>query len=134
VHKKFRAHGTTLVELLVALVFLGLTVSAMLTSIASAQSRADLAKQRAIALGVAEDDLAAARSSANKGVIAPGTTTTTKSIAGMPTLTIKRVVVLAAGFIDLYNVTTTVSFTRSVFRVNRTESIVLATMMRVPDV
>lgn len=133
VPSKNRARGTTLVELLVATVFLGLCVSAMLSSIAGTQSKADVAKWRAVALGFAQDALASVRSQGAAGTLAAGTATTSHTSAGSPTVTITKTVSLASGFTDLYAVRILATFTRDVAGNTRTESLQLDTYVRSPD-
>ena len=131
--KKFGTRGTTLVELLVASVFLGLCASAMLTAIASAQSKADVARLRSIALGLAQDEIANARSAAANGTLTIGTTATTRIDTGIRSVTITRTVAAVVGFTDLYSVSATVTFNRDVKGNTAAETVTISTMVRQPD-
>ena len=74
--------GTTLVELLITIVFLAVAVVPILTLINSSQSRANETRQRMIALGVAQDEIENAKSATRTGGLATGNSSRSTTPAG----------------------------------------------------
>lgn len=101
--------GTTLVELLVAAVFVGLCAGAMLGAIGTASRATSVAEEKLIALTLAKNELDLARAAASKGTLTAGTTNTTPSNTGIKyPVTVRTEVTAVGGVVDLYLVRTRV--------------------------
>lgn len=104
-HVRLRHKGTTLVELLVTVAFLGMCVVPMLTMINSSQIRANETKARMLALTVAQDQLDQCRLAAKSGTLAAGTTNTSVVVSGLSDpVGVTKTITLVAGFTKLYEV------------------------------
>jgi type II secretory pathway pseudopilin PulG len=133
VRRKLKARGTTLVELMLAAVFLGVCVSGMLGSVTSSRVRANIARFRLVALTVAETDLSAARAQARSGTLVEATTVTNKPQTDAPTMVLTRSVSKVGGFTDLYKIGIKVTYDRQVSGYTRTDKVYLETVVRSPD-
>src|SRR5688572_10886970 len=99
-----RTHGTTLVELLMTIVFLAVAVAPILTLISSSQSRANETRQRTIALGIAQDEIEKAKSNnRNEGGVSKGAVVTTLTPVGaLYPLKVTVNVTAVTSFKDIY--------------------------------
>lgn len=101
--------GTTLVELLVAAVFVGLCSAAMLGAIGTSSRATSIAEEKLIALTFAKNELDLARAAANKGTITVGVRNETPSNTGIKyPVTVRTEVTAVAGVADLFLVRTRV--------------------------
>jgi Tfp pilus assembly protein PilV len=128
-----RLRGTTLAELLVAVVFLAVCASGILACMASARHNASYAGRRALALAAATSVIEGARANAEAGTLATGTTGPVP-VAGMPpSASYTCTVALVTGYTDLYEVTVNLTWTDEAGHTPRVASLTLATRMRCPD-
>jgi type II secretory pathway pseudopilin PulG len=104
--------GTTLVELMVCVVFLGLCSAAMLGAIGTASRSSSIAEEKLIAVTLAKNELDKARAAGNKGTLTAFNVTTNPTGTGIKyPVTVQTVSVAVAGVADLYFVRTRVSWT-----------------------
>lgn len=104
--------GTTLVELLVCAVFLGLCSAAMLGAIGAASRSSSVAEEKLIAAILAKNELDKARAAAAQGTLTVSNTTTNPTDTGIKyPVKVQTVVVAVTGVADLYLVRTRVSWT-----------------------
>lgn len=107
--------GTTLVELLVCVIFLGLCSAAMLNAIAAAGKQASIAEEKLLALAVAKNELAAAQAAARQGSIVEGSTESHPTDTGIKyPVVVLTTISLVSGHTDLYKVNSLVSWTSDV--------------------
>lgn len=107
--------GTTLVELLVCVVFIGLCSAAMLGAMGSASRSSSIAETKLLALTLAKNELDKARAAGGAGTISVGTSTTTPTGTGIKyPVTVQRQITSVAGVPDLYFVRARVTWTSSV--------------------
>ena len=127
-----RQRGTTLAELLVAVVFLAVCASGILACLASSRHNAGYAGRRAIALATATSVIEGARSNAANGALVVGTSGPIP-VAGIPApASYICTVALVAGYTDLYEVTVNLTWTESTTRGSRGDSLQLVTRLRSP--
>lgn len=98
-----RKRGTTLVEILVSLVFLSLAIGPMVACVSQAQSAALNAQERYYVLGKVRDVIEAQRANALGALLTTGTTTTTANGIWTP-VTITTTIAGVSGYSDLYSV------------------------------
>jgi Tfp pilus assembly protein PilV len=110
--KTDRRRGTSLIELLVAIVFLSVCVVPMLRMVVANQMRSNEAAARGIALAMAQDEICLQRRTAKTTRPTVGTTTQTQEgVAGLKHAAKMTVVTKAvAGLPDLYEVTVRVDY------------------------
>jgi type II secretory pathway pseudopilin PulG len=128
--KATRRKGTTLAELLVATVFLGICAASILGAVTSAIAHTGQAERRSFALGAAEASIEALRASHISSSPSTGSTIDTIPLPGGRSGTRTRVVALVSGYTDLYTVTVTLSWTESF----GPDTITIETLVRAPDV
>jgi len=126
-------NGTTLVELLVCLVFLATTVGSMCYAIAQAQNVAANAGDRLLVMGAVMDQIEAQRSTALTTALTTGTTTTTKTGVVWTSINLTTAISLVSGYTDLYKVDVTGTWGNSTIP-TRNGSIEVITYMRAPHV
>lgn len=106
-----KARGTTLVELLVCVVFLGLCSAAMLGAIGTASRSSSIAEEKLIALTLAKNELDQARAAAAKGTLTVSNVTTNPTGTGIKyPVTVQTIATTVGGVTDLYYVRTRVSW------------------------
>lgn len=105
--------GTTLVELMVCVIFLGLCAGAMLNSIGTAGRQSSIAEERILGVTLAKNELDKARAMARANTLVVGTTTTNPTNTGIkyPVTVTTTVSVAPPGNQDLYLVHAVVSWT-----------------------
>jgi Tfp pilus assembly protein PilV len=129
-----RLDGTTLVELLVAVVFIGICVTAIVNSVTNAGSRAVYGRRRILMLSVARAELERAKSTAKTTALTPGTTFFSVNAAGFTgTGTETKTIALISGYTNLYKVTVSIAWTEKALGINRSDSLALETWVRAPD-
>ncbi len=107
-----RRAGTTLVELMVCMVFLGLCSAAMLNAIGAASRQASIAEEKLLALSTAKNELAKAQADARANSISVGSTTTYPTDTGIKyPVSVQTTISAVGGYVDLYLVTTRVTWT-----------------------
>ena len=125
----------TLVELLVAVVFIGICVSSIISCVTNAAARAVYARRRVILLGYARSAIESTRSSAKASALTTGLTMSV--ISGVPgftgSATLSKNITLQSGYTNLYKVNVTINWTEKALGINRSDSMVLETYMRAPD-
>jgi type II secretory pathway pseudopilin PulG len=131
----FRLDGTTLVELLVAVVFIGICVSSIVSCVTNAAARAVYARRRILMLGQARSAIESSRSTARTTALTTGAPIFILSgIAGFTgTATMTKTTTLVSGYTNLYKVNVTINWTEKALGINRPDSIVMETWMRAPD-
>jgi Tfp pilus assembly protein PilV len=127
---KERQRGTTLAELLVAVVFLAVCVSGIVASVASSQRNASYARRRALALATASCEIERARAEGKAGTLAVAAAAPV-TISGLPGPgTYTRHVVKSSGYSSLYAVMVTVTWSEPTSSGSRSDSLVLTTLVR----
>ncbi|MCH8274196.1 MAG: hypothetical protein IH851_05350 [Armatimonadetes bacterium] len=128
------ARGTTLVELLVATAFLGYCVSVMVAGVATAHRQADIARNRAIGMSLAENAVAKIRDDASDSDLSVGTVTQTLSNTGILTdVTMTEAITLVSGTADLFQVVVSVTWVVITNLADYTDQAVIETLVRAPD-
>ena len=103
--------GTTLVELLICVIFLGLCAAAMLNAVGAASRQASVAEEKLLALATAKNQIAQQQAAARDGTLAVGTSTTNPTDTGIRfPVTVTTTVSAVGGYTDLYQVLTRVSW------------------------
>ena len=129
-----RLGGTTLVELLVAVVFIGICVSSIVSCVTNAAARSVYARRRILVLGQARTQIEQCRSTAKTSALTPGTTVLPMAITGFTgTPTMTKTITLISGYTNLYKVNISISWTEKSLGANRTDTVVMETWMRAPD-
>ena len=130
-----RLGGTTLVELLVAVVFIGICVSSIVTCVTNAAARSVYGRRRILMLAQARAAIESSKASAKSSSLSTGTFISALSgIQGFTgTATMTKTVNLVTGYTNLYKVNVTISWTEKALGINRSDSLVLETWMRAPD-
>lgn len=117
-HVRLRQKGTTLVELLVTVAFLGMCVVPMLTMINSSQIRANETKARMLSLAVAQDEMDKSRITAKTAALTVGSTTTSVAVSGLPDpVSLNKTITLVAGFTNLYEVTVAATYSGGTIKI-----------------
>lgn len=152
---RHRLHaGTTLAELIVAIVITASTAGGILAATTTSIHRINNTNLRAIAFNAAVDQVECTRVAARQGVLAAGTRTITKTPGNTPTatgqtlsgdhvpsitagnfgatLTITRTVTLESGASDVYRVTVTADWTPSSQTATGSTNLTIETSMRCP--
>lgn len=127
--------GTTLVELMVSVGFLGLGAVTLLACVNESLNNEAYARRRARILAAAQDVMDTTRATAHTGTVATGVTTKTIDVTGLQTgATITQTVTLQTGYSDLYEVNVTATWNeRPGIGQTRADSIVLDTFVRAYD-
>lgn len=130
-----RLGGTTLVELLVAVVFIGICVSPIVTCVTNAAARAVYARRRILMLGQARPAIETSKATARTSALTPGSQVFVLSgISGFTgTATMTKTITIVAGYTSLYKVNVTINWTEKALGINRSDSMVMETVMRAPD-
>ena len=129
-----RLNGTTLVELLVAVVFIGICVSAILSCVTNAAARSVYARRRVLILGQVRTAIEQSRATARTTALAPGNSISVLSIPGFTgSATMTKTTSLVAGYTNQYKVNVTVNWTEKALGINRSDSMVMEAWMRAPD-
>jgi type II secretory pathway pseudopilin PulG len=131
--RSHRRQGTTLVEILVSLVFLGLASGALLGVITLSHTRAGNNVDKLIALTLAEDAVDELRRLAKDNPMVLGTTTEALTGTGITgTVTRTTTITANAGYGTLYTISVTVTWQHPTMS-ERSGSITLATKVVAPD-
>ena len=127
--------GTTLVELMVSVGFLGVGAVALLTCVNASVVKEGYARRRAIILAAAEDAVDSTRGAATMGTIFTGASIQYITVPGLQsTVTITTTITLQATYSDLYLVDVSATWNeRPAVGVTRADSIVLDTLIRTND-
>jgi Tfp pilus assembly protein PilV len=129
-----RVRGTTLAELLVAVVFLAACTSAILGCVWSSQTQGGYASRRSAILAAVQAQIYAARAGARSSTLVVGTTTTQVTVSGLQsTVPVVTTVTLVSGYTDLYQVSVTATWTETAGSTTRTDKLTIATNVRSPD-
>lgn len=126
--------GTTLVELLVAVVFIGICVSSILACVTTSGKRSVYARRRMLMLAQARSEIERTKASGRTTALTAGSTNTSAVVAGFTgTATLSKTIALISGYTNLYRVTVTVTWTERSVGVSRNDSVSLETWTRSPD-
>jgi len=129
-----RLDGTTLVELLVAVIFIGICVSSIITCVTNAAARSVYARRRVLILGQVRSAIEQSKSTAKTSALTAGTTISVISVPGLTgNATMTKTVTVVSGYTNLYKVNVTASWTEKALGINRSDSMVMETWMRAPD-
>jgi Tfp pilus assembly protein PilV len=129
-----RMLGTSLAELLLVVVFLGICVGAVLGAVTSSTTRSVYAKRRVLALALARSEIDKVRALARTSTLATGSTFTSPSITGFgAAVSLQKSVSSVAGSTGVYRVSITVSWNERPNGVLRVDSLNLETYVRAPD-
>jgi len=128
-----RRRGTTLAELLVAVVLLAISASGIVACVVSSKRNATYAERRAIALAAATSVIERARADAASGTLAVGTVGPV-AVSGIPgSASYTCAVALVPGYTDLYDVTVHLTWKEHTRAGERDDAVDLATRLRCPD-
>ena len=126
--------GTTLVELLVAVVFIGICVSSIVSCVTNSAARSVYARRRILILGQARSALENSKSTAKTSALTPGTTFSVVSVSGFSgSATLTKTISLVSGYTNLYKVNVSITWTEKALGMNRSDSMTMETWMRAPD-
>jgi type II secretory pathway pseudopilin PulG len=126
--------GTTLVELLIAVVFLAICTSSILACVWNSQTQGTYANRRSAVLAAIQAQIYTARGQARLGSLTPGATTTPTAVQGLSSsLGVTTTISLWPGYTNLYLVTVSASWTEESRGVNRSDSLSISTLVRAPD-
>jgi Tfp pilus assembly protein PilV len=127
--------GTTLIEIMVAVSFLGIGAVALLKSVNSSLVNEGYARRRALILAAAQDAMDSVRSSASMGSVSNGSTVVHLTVPGLQsTVTITTTTTLQSTYSDLYLVDVSATWHEQPgIGVTRGDSIVLDTFVRTND-
>jgi Tfp pilus assembly protein PilV len=129
-----RLGGTTLVELLVAVVFIGICVSSIVSCVTNAAARSVHAKRRILILGQVRSAMESTKATAKTSALTTGPTFFVLTMPGFTgSATMSKTITLQSGYTNLYRVNITVNWTEKALGINRSDSMVMETMMRAPD-
>ncbi len=129
-----KLRGTTLAELLVAVVLLGAAASVLLRSATTAQDRATYSKHRAIISSALRDLISTAHSYAYSGYLSSGSKVSTLVVQGIENpVTITGTATLISGYTSLYLITATATWDEISPYGDRHETMTFSTYVRVPD-
>lgn len=128
-----RIQGLTLAEVLVAVVFLGLCASSILSCVTTTARRLREVEQREIVLGYVRSQLEALAASSRKSVPTGLNTTSSATVAGIPkSLTLTRKVTAVSGTSDLFLVDVSAVWQLSASPNEPTRTLRLTTYVRSP--
>ena len=127
--------GTTLVELMVSVGFLGVGAVALLACVNSSVAMEGYARRRALILAAAENVVDGTRAAASMGTITPGASTQSLTLAGLQSAaTLTQTITLQTGYSDLYLVDVTATWNETPSAgITRTDSLELDTLIRTND-
>ena len=129
-----KARATTLVELLVAVVFIGICVSSIVACVETSNKRDVYARRRILMLAAARASIEKSRSQAKSAALTTGITTASANTAGFTgSAILTKSITLISGYSNLYKVNVAVTWTEPAQGVNRSDSLILETWMRAPD-
>jgi type II secretory pathway pseudopilin PulG len=120
-----------MVEMLVAVVLLGVCTSIVLGAVVTGESRADYAKRRELAFALCGNQIANARTLSIGGTLAAGTTVSTSTLPGNIPITVTSVTTLMTGYTNLYQVAVTATWYENAQ--TRPDYATLSTLVRSPD-
>lgn len=128
-----RTRATTLVELLITAAFLGYSATAIITASAATYEYALAARNRLIALSLADTRIAELRAQARTGPLTPGITVQNPTGTGIPTpVTLTTSIAPYGTFSDLFDVVVSVRWD-PVLTSGSTFLVEIATILRAPD-
>jgi Tfp pilus assembly protein PilV len=126
--------GTTLVELLVAVVFIGICVSALVACVSAGDKSSTNGRRRILMLAQARTEIEKSRSLARAAALSPSVVSYNAATSGFTgSATLSKQTTLISGYTNLYKVTVTISWVERSYGVSRNDSLTLETWMRAPD-
>ncbi|MFY9234518.1 MAG: type II secretion system protein [Fimbriimonadaceae bacterium] len=110
---RLRRKGTTLVELLVTIVFMAVAVGPIVSLITASHTRANVSKQRMLALGLAQNELESLKTLGRKGSVSTKNLTSSQTPTGatFPMTVSSRVV--AGPLPNTFDATVTVTYSEA---------------------
>jgi Tfp pilus assembly protein PilE len=127
---KERQRGTTLAELLVAVVFMAVCVSGIVASVTSSQRNGSFVRRRALALAEATGEIEKALSEGKAGTLTAKTNAAV-TVSGLPGPgQYVRKTQSVSGYTSLYTVIVTVSWSEPTSDGSRDETLILTTVAR----
>jgi Tfp pilus assembly protein PilV len=129
-----RLDGTTLVELLVAVVFIGICVGSIVNCVTNAAARSVYGRRRILMFSVVRSEIERAKASAKSAALTPGTTFFSVSMAGFTgSGTETKTIALISGYTNLYKVNISITWTEKALGINRSDLMTMETWTRAPD-
>lgn len=126
--------GTTLVELLVAVVFIGVCVSSILACVTTSGTRAIYARRRMLMLAQARSEIEKTKAQGRTASLTAANTTTSAVVPGFTgTASMAKSVALVTGYTNLYRITVSITWTERGVGTSRSDSLSLETWTRSPD-
>lgn len=124
-----------MVELLVAVVFMGICVSSIVASVQTSNKRDVYARRRILMLAQARASIEASRATARTTALTTGITTANPVTAGFSgSASLIKTIALVSGYTNLYRVNIQISWTEPAAQgTDRSDSLILETWMRAPD-
>lgn len=124
-----------MVELLVAVVFIGICVSSIVNCVQTSNKRDVYARRRILMLAQARASIEASRATARTTALTTGVTVANPVTAGFTgTASLIKTTSLISGYANLYKVNVQISWSEPAAQGdNRSDSLTLETWMRAPD-
>lgn len=129
-----KQRGTSLAELLVAIIFIASCAGAILGSVSGSVQRSGYAKRRSLALSQAKSTIETLRSTGRTTALAPGTQVTAVTIPGFGgPVAQTRVISAIAGHTNLFRVNVRIAWADRGGGGSRSDDLTLETILRCPD-
>lgn len=128
-----KKRGTTLVEVMVALVFLGICASTLLAAVNRSQITASVAQDRLAAFSLAQAQIQAIRATARTAALSPGITASSATVPTISTqVAVTKTITAVPGYSDLFKVQIQATWGDS-SNPTRAGRAVVSTIMRAPS-
>lgn len=128
-----RVRGLTLIEVMVAVVFLGLCVSSILSCISVSSQRMREVEQRQVVLSYMQSQMESLSNSSRRTPPAALNTTSNISLNGISqAVSVTKKATLVVGTTDLYFIDITANWNVTASRTNRSQTLRLSTYVRSP--
>ena len=128
-----RVRGLTLIEVMVAVIFLGLCVSSILSCISVSSQRMREVEQRQVVLSYMQSQMETLASTSRKTPPAALNTTTNITLNGISqAVSVNKKASLVVGTTDLYFLDITATWNVTASKTNRSQTLRLSTYVRSP--
>jgi len=133
VRRAQRTAGTSMVEILIAVAFLGVCAVSILEAVFSANGQASYAARRNLVLIELKNEIESARGLAANGALTEGNTADARALPGIPEkVTVQRSVALQSGSRTLFDVVCRAEWKDETSDEQRDENLTLATVVFQP--
>lgn len=128
--RRGRLGGSSLIELLIAVIFLGIGATTIVSAVSTGATRALYAKHRETALALVQNQIDAVRITSRTSSLTVGTTVTTGGASNIPAgVTVTTTISLVSGYTNLYDVAITATWPEK----SKTDSLKVETYVRAID-